>query len=93
MRAMQVCQLGLALREERIDRGKKQFEVCHLCGISQPSWSRWECGHTVPDDWRYQQVADFLRCSRDEVWQLIHDPEGLSVLSDLRERRKKRISQ
>lgn len=37
------------VRQFRLSRGLNQAELAELCGVGQPTVSRWECGKQIPD--------------------------------------------
>src|SRR5256885_9798086 len=78
---MQPTQLGIALLCERKRRGWKQHEVGEHFGVSQPTYYRWESGENVPESFRYDEIAQFLGCSLERVWRMIHNPNGFDQLA------------
>lgn len=55
------------IRQFRLSRGLNQAELAELCGVGQPTVSRWECGKQIPD-----------RATRTRLRELLHARDSKS---------------
>ena len=60
-------ELGLILRNKRVECGLLQSEVAKKMGLSQKTISSWEIGRTIPKLSDYEKLSKIFGCSINEL--------------------------
>lgn len=69
--------MGLNLRQYRENAGISTRSAASSLGVSQPSYTNWENGKTLPTADKLPAIADLFACSIDELFG--RDPSDLIV--------------
>ena len=79
------------IRQFRLSRGMNQAELAELCGVGQPTVSRWECGKQIPDRRTRTRLRALLRAqdsrSDDAIIRSVrfaHVCSGLAIIDTQR---------
>lgn len=60
--------MGLCLRQYREAAGISTCKAADILGVSQPSYTNWENGKTLPTADKLPAIAALFRCSIDELF-------------------------
>lgn len=63
----------MAFREAREEAGKTIAETAKACGVSRQAVHGWERGDYMPSAAMLVKLAEFYKCSLDDLMRMEHD--------------------